>query len=324
MTGRPDDNRESASAGPEGLSELEHLLGPARRAAAMGETLPVHEDLEAVAVASLGLASAPQREHAVAVLRANPGGLLEALVDPRPGEEPEWAPLPVAPEPAVATPQPKRAWWEALADWLGRWQTSVAWGVAFASSVLLLVAAVQLWRGTGDAGEAAGGHTPDIRRLGGPTDAPPGLLAQRVVGDSLSVLVDRPNAAGELRSLAAVSGQRLEDADQLRLSYSAKRSGRLSLVWVDGAGSVTVLRPGELAPSAEISAGEDRPLEPALRVTPGTGCEWLVAVFSDQPLQPEYLTLALQHAPRPAEACSLELADLPGARHVEVMAFRRQ
>lgn len=326
MTGTPERQTTERDASAEALAEIESLLGPALRRRDLAAALPAHADLESVALASLGLASAAQRARAAAVLRASPELLIDALVEPEAGEGPAWAPLAVptlAPTPAAP---PRRVWWQALGDWLGPRQTAVAWGVALVSSVLLLVAAVRLSQrpeGASAGTPTGGAGVLDVRRMGAPAGGVGGAVAQPSSGDSLSVLVERTTATGAPRSLGAVSGQRLRDADQLRVRYSARRPGRLSLAWIDDRGSVTVVRPGTLAPSAEIGPGRDQAVEPALRVTPGSGCEWLVAVFSDGDLDPDYLVQALRHTPRKPTVCGLELPGLPGARHVEVMSFRR-
>ena len=113
---------------------------------------------------------------------------------------------------------------------------------------------------------------------------------------------------------------RLEVGDRIGLFYSAKRDGYVAVLALDGEGNVTRVYPSEGFVSASIASAERASLSTGALVQEGNGCEWLVAVFSDRPLDLDSLAFAVAKAKHTNVSCGLEL-QLAGARTVFILPY---
>ena len=145
----------------------------------------------------------------------------------------------------------------------------------------------------------------------------PGAL-QKGQGDALYVAVQRGQVQFVLKPEDFVN-----DGDSLGWFYSTDRAGYLAILFREEQGGVELIFPAKASQSAAISPGFKIPLEDGARVTAARGCEWLVAFFSDRPLEIAALRKALLLARGAAERCSLEVP-FDQARSVQVFPLLRE
>jgi hypothetical protein len=142
-------------------------------------------------------------------------------------------------------------------------------------------------------------------------------LSLKGPADRLQIAVRRNGARFTAQPMS-----RLVEGDRLGMFYSADRPGYLAVFDIDGDGKVTPLYPSGRDQSAPIPPGEAVPLKDGAVVRDGRGCEWIAAVFSNQPLDMARLEESLGHAERRVETCGLT-ADIPEARQVRILPFKR-
>lgn len=136
-------------------------------------------------------------------------------------------------------------------------------------------------------------------------------------GDLILTGIER----GELVFRAA-DGDRLHEGDLVTIFYSSREPGHLAVWNVDASGAVTRLWP-DVAGHDAITFGEEVALGAGAVVGPGSACEWLVGVFTDQPIDlaatQAILEVGLRSDP---PTCRLQVS-VPSARTVSVRAFIR-
>ncbi len=115
---------------------------------------------------------------------------------------------------------------------------------------------------------------------------------------------------------------RLEVGDRLGMFYSAEMSGRLMVVNRDASGEISLLYPAGGKASGPVSAGKEISLSDGALVRDGSGCEWIIAVFSDAPLLFSDVTGAVKQAETDDKTCKIKL-EVPGARTVRTLPFQR-
>ena len=143
----------------------------------------------------------------------------------------------------------------------------------------------------------------------------PGKLNIKGAEDALSVAVERQGTLHTLRP----QGQ-LEVGDRIGLFYSAKQDGYLSVLALDHKGAVTRIYPSKGSKSAFVSKADRTSLFTGALVQEGKGCEWLVAVFSDKPLELDALERAVRKANHADRSCGLAL-EVVGARTVFILPY---
>lgn len=78
-------------------------------------------------------------------------------------------------------------------------------------------------------------------------------------------------------------GTRVEPGDRLGFFYSAEREGYL-MIWYASETEAVRIFPAAHAGSERVPPGSELPLRDGATLTPGTGCEWIIGVFSGRPL----------------------------------------
>lgn len=138
-------------------------------------------------------------------------------------------------------------------------------------------------------------------------------------GDVLHAAVRRGAAEFALHPL-----DELMTDDKIGLFYSTKQNGYLAVFSRDNGGEPSLIFPTSGTLSAKISAGHQVPLSDGAVVSPGTGCEWLAAVFSDGPLLLSEIAGELRSADtRESSAeCGLKVV-VPGARTIHILPVKR-
>ena len=93
---------------------------------------------------------------------------------------------------------------------------------------------------------------------------------------------------------------------------------------VDEQNRTTVLYPSDSEASAAIEAGKHVPVPVRGTADAGSGCEWIVAVFSDTPLDQLDVLHAVESATHLGTAahCAFEVA-VDSARTVQILAMTR-
>jgi hypothetical protein len=115
---------------------------------------------------------------------------------------------------------------------------------------------------------------------------------------------------------------KLEENDSLGMFYTAKEDGFLMVINMDNSRNVSLLYPVGQTESGAIRAGKEVSLSDGALVQAGSGCEWVVAAFSDAPIQLKEMTRVLKGAAVSKRPCDLKVS-VPAARTVRVLPFRR-
>ena len=144
-----------------------------------------------------------------------------------------------------------------------------------------------------------------------------GALRIKGVGDDLLVVVQRGKKQFVVSPL-----DRLQEGDRLAMAYSADRKGYLVIVSRDSEGDATVLYPTAGRASAPIFAGERIPLKEGGFVENGTGCEWVIAVFSDDPLDTNRVLRAVKESDSTSKRCGIDVT-ISRARSVAIIPMLR-
>lgn len=116
--------------------------------------------------------------------------------------------------------------------------------------------------------------------------------------------------------------ERLVTGDRLGMFYSARRAGHLMVVNLDSAGNLSLLYPAGQETSAEMRPGTRISLPDGAIVREGTGCEWIVAVFSEDPLLVSDVNESVRQAERRDSPCTLD-PTIAKARTLRVLPFTR-
>jgi hypothetical protein len=108
------------------------------------------------------------------------------------------------------------------------------------------------------------------------------LREQKVTlkGHAFHVLVKRGDAA----PAPVQTDARLAAGDALRFRFEAPREGHLAILDLDGTERVTMFYPTAGARAAPVRPGDDPLLPGSIVLDAAPGPEWLVAVFSSEPL----------------------------------------
>jgi hypothetical protein len=147
-----------------------------------------------------------------------------------------------------------------------------------------------------------------------PTDSRMGLKG---TDDNLTLVVGRGASRYVLKPLDT-----LETNDQIGLFYSTLRDGYLLVFALDDAGETSLLFPAGGAQSAPIRTGDNLSLPDGALVEAGSGCEWIIGVFSDAPLRVSDVTRAIENRKRTDGRCGIEIK-VTAARTVKVVPFVR-
>jgi hypothetical protein len=193
----------------------------------------------------------------------------------------------------ATTPLPARAVWA--------WRARPAL-LAASVALVLGVAALLGWRLLGPGGAEIAQSQ--------------GTLAIKGGADTIAIAVERGT-----RRFRARPGDALLDGDRIGFFYSAEQSGFLTLLELNERGETAVLFPAAGGNSAPISAGSRLPLPDGGVVRQTDLCEWLVGVFSSEPLDLARVKIELAAAGRAATGCSLAPV-VAGARTVWVFKVR--
>ena len=154
-------------------------------------------------------------------------------------------------------------------------------------------------------------------------EAPPSeeqtLVPKGVSSDKFFVAAKRRGASFPIHPL-----DRVLSGDQLGLFYTMEEEGFLAVFSRDDAGMVTPLYPTEGDTSALVSLGRKVPLSDGAVVGDGENCEWLIAVFSDEPISIDHLLEKVEAGERVGENayCGLDIA-IESARTVRIIPVTR-
>ena len=114
-------------------------------------------------------------------------------------------------------------------------------------------------------------------------------------------------------------GNKLRKGDHLGFFYSAPKEGYLMIYNLTSEGEKTLLYPKDGMLSAPIIKGKNIRIPDGAVMGDTIGCEWIIAVFSDQRLTKEEVELKLDNAGGQAD-CDLKLS-VPGSRRIQIFQF---
>lgn len=252
-----------------------------------------HADLETVARLFDGDASAEERARAQAALDADPT-LSEAFATLRDADGEQkvvsFAAARTARESRRAR-QPGRAWYGAIA--------------AAIIATIGIIAYTTTGPGPGRDGASIGAG-----------------FGAAGAGDRLTLQVVDPQDGARALAPDAVPGP----DDALAWEVTAVMPGHVALFQVQSSGAVHLLnKPAEAGASHAIDKGVSAPPPGRDRLVEGAGCQWVVAVFSNQAFAVRDASAALAGAPRDAATCRLGPLEpaLPWARTITHTLVRR-
>ena len=153
-----------------------------------------------------------------------------------------------------------------------------------------------------------------MRMLGQPEGA--GLVLKGT-GDKIHLAVQRASSNFRLKK-----GDKILSGDKLGLFYTAEASGFLAIFSLNAKGQTEVLFPTDGNMSAHVEAASQKALSDGAIVDEGSGCEWIIGVFSDEPLPLRKMEAFIRDAQFNNQTCSLAL-EIPGARRTDVFEFMR-
>ena len=160
-----------------------------------------------------------------------------------------------------------------------------------------------------------------VTRLFGPerteTTRAVSILSVKGEGDRFIVAVARGAARFVAEPLT-----RIETDDRLGMFYTTTRGGYLMVLSRDRSGKVLLLHPSGSEMSAPIVVGENISLKEGAIAEPGSGCEWIVAVFSDAPLIFKEAAEAVESGRPSDRECGLDI-QIAGARRIDILPLRR-
>ena len=129
--------------------------------------------------------------------------------------------------------------------------------------------------------------------------------------DRLEIAVQRGEARFRVRP-----NDRIATGDQLGFFYTAPSAGHLALLTMDENGKVEVLSNGTIRAGSEIA------LPDGAIADEGSGCEWIIAVFSNAALSLSDVESQIAGATRESSGCRLEPV-VSNARSVRVIPLVR-
>jgi hypothetical protein len=122
--------------------------------------------------------------------------------------------------------------------------------------------------------------------------------------------------------LVGKSGERFYSGDVLGFFYTAPEPRRLTVLFADERAEITRVYPSRL-PAETLPAGVEQPLPDGAVLEPGSGCEWILGIFSVEPIEMDVLEERLSRAVRARKPdCSLGALELENAA-IDVIVLRR-
>ncbi|MBN1962455.1 MAG: DUF4384 domain-containing protein [Deltaproteobacteria bacterium] len=138
-----------------------------------------------------------------------------------------------------------------------------------------------------------------------------GQIAMKGGDDTITIAVQRGTERFSL-----TKNHNLQDGDQISFFYTTTKDGYLALLSVEQTGNTSLLFPIDSQLSAQIRKGANIALPHGAIIEKQTNCEWIVGVFSDQPLKlSSILVTARQAALQSNNDCQLPIRII-GARTV--------
>ncbi len=114
-------------------------------------------------------------------------------------------------------------------------------------------------------------------------------------------------AAREGKPFRVEESTALDTGDNLAFFYSAARDGHLAIVYLEERGPPTWLFPANGESSAPVHANENHPLADGAVLTEPSGCEWLLALYSEAPVSRDQVLSAAAQAREGRRGCALSL-----------------
>jgi len=135
-------------------------------------------------------------------------------------------------------------------------------------------------------------------------------------GDALAIGVKRAGARIELKRQESI-----RVGDEVGFFYTAARAGYLAILSVGEDGTNTVVFPAQADQMAFVEAGAGQPVSDGAVAEAAEGCEFVVALFSDEPLPLAAVAPAFRVERRGPE-CRL-WHSVPGLRTIDTWQVRR-
>lgn len=133
----------------------------------------------------------------------------------------------------------------------------------------------------------------------------------------LLVAVDRGGKGAPLRN-----GGHVQTGDRLGFFYTAGAAGYLAILYGADSGEVERLYPSGPGPSVAVLAGREVRVPDGAVISAGQGCEWIVGLFSKEPLSSRRAKALVKKMIGGREACTLMDVRDPGLA-VRVVGVQR-
>ena len=119
------------------------------------------------------------------------------------------------------------------------------------------------------------------------------------------------------RQFKLKEGDRLIQGDQLGFFYSTDEPGYLAVFALTEDSEVTLLFPAGKKSSDPITVGNQVPIPDGAVIDQGKGCEWILGVFSDTPLDTDPMIGVFKNASR-GKNCELVVPEISDTRSIRV------
>ena len=112
-------------------------------------------------------------------------------------------------------------------------------------------------------------------------------------------------AVTEGQTVRVVSGSKLATGAQLGFFVSNDRPGYLMILYADEAAEIIRLFPAKANWAAPLEPGHERRLPDGAVATPGSGCEWVIGLYSEKAFSYQEARLAVGRMLKARNACRL-------------------
>jgi hypothetical protein len=111
------------------------------------------------------------------------------------------------------------------------------------------------------------------------------------------------------KTFRVADGSVLETGDRLGFFYTSEKKGHLMILYMEESGRIVRLYPARSAASGRITIGKNVRIPDGAVLSPGSGCEWIVGLFSEKPLSVDLAKKSVSRMLRLRKGCKLDPGD---------------
>jgi hypothetical protein len=111
------------------------------------------------------------------------------------------------------------------------------------------------------------------------------------------------------KTFRVTDGSVLKTGDQLGFFYTAEKEGYLTILYVEESLRIVRLYPTLGTPGGQVTLGKNIRIPDGAVLSPATGCEWIVGLFSEQELAEEIAMKSVSRMVKKRRGCTLDAGD---------------